>query len=92
MLLLANCTSRALLIGLGQRFDDSSKLDDLKAGGRVVPIVAPANQNVATASVMAVLDEVAALELELDPNALPLPWRYLPLGFTVREAYLNRFN
>jgi len=41
---------------------------------------------------MAVISEVSALELELDPDTLPLASVYLALRFAIRETRLNRLN
>jgi hypothetical protein len=47
------------------------------------------HQDIASTWVVPVLDEIAAFELELDADSLPLAGRKLTFGFTVREADLN---
>ena len=55
--------------------------------GRVVwPVVTPANDDVAAGEGVAVVAEVAALELEFDVDTLPALRSDLALGFAVGEG------
>ena len=60
--------------------------------GAVGPIVAPANDDVATGKRVAVIAEIPALEFKLDVHALPALRSNLALGFAVRESRLHGFD
>jgi hypothetical protein len=54
--------------------------------------VPPADNNVTSGTLVAVFEEVAALELELNPYTLPFVSADLPFRFTIREARLNSLD
>jgi hypothetical protein len=58
----------------------------------VGPVVAPANDDVATVKRVAVVAEIAALEFKFEVDALPTLRSDLALGFAVREAGLHGFD
>ena len=57
-----------------------------------VPIVAPADDEVATMQRMAVIAEIPALKFKFDADALPSFGTNLPLGVAVRKSLLNGFD
>jgi hypothetical protein len=60
--------------------------------GAVVPVVAPADDDVAAGEGVAVVAEIAALKFEFEVDALPTLRSDLALGFTVWEAGLHGFD
>src|SRR5262245_19078564 len=58
----------------------------------VGPIVAPANDHVATVKRVAVIAEIPALEFKLDVHPLPALRANLTLGFAVRKSRLHGFD
>ena len=80
------------IVGGGEGFDEGGELEDLDLGGTLGPIVAPADDYVATGGRMAVVAEIAALKFKFDVHALPSLGGDLALGFAVREAGLNGFD
>jgi hypothetical protein len=50
------------------------------------PVVLPAHDEIAAAGIMAVIAEVPATELELDPHTLPYVPADRPLGLAVRKS------
>jgi hypothetical protein len=57
----------------------------------VHPVVAPADDYIATIFWMTMVTEVSAFKLKLDPHSLPLAWADLTLCFTVWKSSLNSF-
>ena len=76
----------------GERFDAGGELEDLDVVGAIVPVVTPADDDVAAVEGMAVLAVIAALELEFDVNALPAFGSDLALGLAIGESALNGFD
>jgi len=60
--------------------------------GAVVTIVAPADDDIATACRMTVVAEISALKFKLDAHALPSFGSDLPHGLAVGEPRLNCFD
>jgi hypothetical protein len=60
----------------------------------VQPVIFPADHNVTTSRIMAVIAEIAAAVLELDPHALPTVAVPIdaPLRFAVGKRSVNRLN
>jgi hypothetical protein len=56
------------------------------------PVVAPADDDVATGGRVAVVAEIAALKFKFEVDALPALRSDLTLGFAVREAGLHGFD
>ena len=57
--------------------------------GAVGPIVAPANDQIATVYRMAVAVEIFALKFKFDQHTLPSAWNDLALGLAVGKFLLN---
>lgn len=72
--------------------DYGGEFEDFDLGRAVGPVVAPADDYVATGIRVAVVAEIAALELKFDVNALPPLRADLALGFAVGESGLNGFD
>lgn len=83
---------RLLVFGGGEGLDGGGEFEDLDMGGAVVPIVAPADDDVTAGAGMPVFAEVAALELEFDVDALPSAGADLADGLAIGEAGLDRFD
>ena len=81
-----------LVLGVGQGFDEGGEFEDFDLGRAVGPIVAPADDDVATVESVPVIAEIAALKFKLDVHALPSLRGDLPLGLAVRESGLNGFD
>ena len=73
-------------------FDCGGELEDLKVCGTLVPIVAPADDDVTTVHGMTVVAEIPALKFKFDTHALPPAGSDLPQCLTVRESLLDGFN
>src|SRR5208282_1178004 len=73
-------------------FDYGGELEDFKVFGILVPIVAPADDDVTTVHGMTVVAEIPALKFKFDAHALPPVGSDLPHSLTVRESYLDGFD
>jgi hypothetical protein len=72
-----------------ERSYERPKFNNLKATWTFGPVVMPADDDIATLRIVAVLAEVPTLELELDPHPLPTAVGHLPFGLAVVEARLD---
>src|SRR5216684_9384281 len=81
-----------LVLQVDKRFDYAGQLHDLDVLGTLVPIVAPADNDIATACRMAVVAEIPALKFKLDTHALPSFRSNLPHGLAVGEPRLHRLD
>ena len=60
--------------------------------GALVPIVAPAHNDVAAMQRMPVIAEIPAFKFKLDVDPLPAFGSNLPLGLAVGKSLLNGFD
>src|SRR5713101_5534430 len=81
-----------LVIQVDKRCDYAGQLHDLDVLGTLVPIVAPTDDDVATACRMAVVAEIPALKFKFDVHALPTFRSDLAHGFAVGKSLLSRFD
>src|SRR5712692_4191804 len=81
-----------LVLQVDKRFDYAGQLHDLNVLGALVPIVAPTNNDVATACRMAVVAEIPALKFKFDVHTLPTFRSDLTHGFAVGKSLLSRFD
>lgn len=72
--------------------NQGGELEDFDVLGAVGPIVAPADDNVATGERVTVVAEIPALKFKLDVHALPALRADLALGLAVRESGLDRLD
>ncbi len=72
--------------------NQGGQFEDFDVLGAVGPIVAPANDNVATGERVTVIAEIPALKFKLDVHALPALRADLALGLAVRKSRLNGFD
>ena len=79
-------------MGVGQGFDEGRELEDLNLGGALVPIVAPADDDVTAGGRVAVAAEIPALKFKFDVHALPSLGADLALGLAIGECGLNGFD
>src|SRR5262249_44879455 len=76
----------------GEGVEEGGEFEDFDVGGRVGPVVAPADDYVAAGEGVAVVAEVAAFEFEFDVDALPAMGSDLALGFAIGEGGLDGFD
>ena len=76
----------------GEGGEEGGEFEDFDVGRVIGPVVAPADDDVAAGEGMAVVAEVAALELEFEVDALPAAGSDLALGFAIGEAGLHGFD
>ena len=73
-----------------QPLDDRTQLDDFD--GALLPVMFPADDQIATRGVMAVFAKLAAGEFELDPHPLPAMVVYAAFRLAVRISRLDPFD
>ena len=72
--------------------DEFAEFVDFQMGRAFLPVMPPADDDVAAVGVMAVAVEVAALKFKFDADALPYAGPDFIHGFAVREILLNTEN
>ena len=75
-----------------ERFDHAREFENFEVFGAGGPVVAPANDQVATFGRMAVFAEIPALEFKFDEDVLPFFLSDSPLGFAVGKSRLDVFH
>ena len=69
-----------------------SQLNDLKVWRTVLPVVYPADDEVASAGIMAMGEEVTAVKLKFNAHVLPATGLHFQFCPAIRIADLRRFN
>ena len=72
--------------------NEGGELEDFDLVGAVGPVVAPADDHVATGKRVAVIAEIPALKFKFDVHALPSLRADLTLGLAVRKSGLHGFD
>ena len=72
--------------------DELAEFDDFQMGRTFLPVMTPADDDVAAIGVMAMAVEVAALKFKFDADPLPYAGPYFIHGFAVGEILLNAEN
>ena len=72
--------------------NEGGEFEDFDVLGAIGPVMAPANDDVATGKRVSVIAEIPTLKFKLEVHALPALRADLALGFAVREARLNGFD